>query len=81
MIAATNHAEIIDKALLRRFQVQISYDLPTQVELNQYYDKLSENLPQEIKQFKRKYEISYAEAKDYAFTQAKALLIAKLERQ
>lgn len=81
LIASTNHAEIIDKALLRRFQVQISYDLPTQVELNQYYDKLSENLPQEIKQFKRKYEISYAEAKDYAFTQAKALLIAKLERQ
>lgn len=81
LIAATNHAEIIDKALLRRFQVQISYHLPTQVELNQYYDKLSEKLPQEIKQFKRKYEISYAEAKDYAFTQAKALLIAKLERQ
>lgn len=81
LIVATNHVEIIDKALLRRFQVQISYNLPTEEELNQYYDRLNEKLPEEIRQFQRKYEISYAEAKDYAYTQAKALLIAKLEQQ
>ncbi|AIM37495.1 ATPase [Sphingobacterium sp. ML3W] len=80
LIAATNHAEIIDKALLRRFQLQISYNLPTHAELDKYYDKLSQQFPLEIKKFQRKYDISYAEAKDYAYTQVKASLIAKLER-
>lgn len=81
LIVATNHAEIIDKALLRRFQLHISYNLPALIELDKYYDKLIENFPLDMKQFKRKYEISYAEARDHAFTQIKATLIAKLERQ
>lgn len=81
LIAATNHVSIIDKALLRRFQLQISYDLPSQVELDKYYDKLVEKFPADIKQFHRKYEISYAEARDHAFTQVKVSLIAKLEKQ
>lgn len=81
LIAATNHVSIIDKALLRRFQLQISYDLPSQLELDKYYDKLVEKFPADIKQFQRKYEISYAEARDHAFTQVKASLIAKLEKQ
>lgn len=81
LIAATNHVSIIDKALLRRFQLQISYDLPSQVELDKYYDKLVEQFPTDIKLFQRKYEISYAEARDHAFTQVKASLIAKLEKQ
>lgn len=81
LIAATNYVSIIDKALLRRFQLQISYDLPSQLELDKYYDKLVEKFPADIKQFQRKYEISYAEARDHAFTQVKASLIAKLEKQ
>ncbi|MFD2903903.1 AAA family ATPase [Sphingobacterium anhuiense] len=81
LIAATNHVSIIDKALLRRFQLQISYDLPSQLELDKYYDKLVEKFPADIKQFQRKYEISYAEARDHAFIQVKASLIAKLEKQ
>ncbi|QQD13059.1 AAA family ATPase [Sphingobacterium sp. UDSM-2020] len=81
LIAATNHVSIIDKALLRRFQLQISYDLPSQLELDKYYAKLVEKFPADIKQFQRKYEISYAEARDHAFTQVKASLIAKLEKQ
>ncbi|KKX49420.1 hypothetical protein [Sphingobacterium sp. IITKGP-BTPF85] len=67
--------------MLRRFQLQISYDLPSQLELDKYYDKLVEKFPADIKQFQRKYEISYAEARDHAFTQVKASLIAKLEKQ
>lgn len=81
LIAATNHISIIDKALQRRFQLQISYDLPSQIELDKYYDKLVEQFPTDIKLFQRKYEISYAEARDHAFTQVKASLIAKLEKQ
>lgn len=81
LIAATNHLSIIDKALLRRFQLQISYSLPSQAELDKYYDKLVEKFPADIKMFQRKYEISYAEARDHAFTQVKANLIAKLEKQ
>ena len=34
-----------------------------------------------LKNFDRKYEISYAEAKDDAFTQVKSLLIEQLEKE
>lgn len=80
LIAATNHMEIIDKALLRRFQLQICYNVPTSLELDKYYDTLIEKFPSDIKQFQRKYELSYAEARDHAYTQVKANLITKLER-
>jgi SpoVK/Ycf46/Vps4 family AAA+-type ATPase len=79
LICATNHAEIIDKALMRRFQLRINYDMPSEQELDSYYDKISERFPENLKAFERKYNISYAEAKDAAFTQVKARLIAELE--
>jgi SpoVK/Ycf46/Vps4 family AAA+-type ATPase len=79
LICATNHAEIIDRALMRRFQLRINYDMPSEQELDSYYDNISERFPENLKSFERKYDISYAEAKDAAFTQVKARLIAELE--
>lgn len=81
LIAATNHPHIIDVALLRRFQLKIDFKIPTSEMLDVYYDKLLNDLPKDIQSLKPKYNVSFAEAKDYALTNAKALLIEKLERQ
>lgn len=79
LICATNHVDIIDKALTRRFQLRITYDMPSEEELRTYYDKISERFPENLKGFERKFGISYAEARDSALTQIKARLIAELE--
>ena len=79
LICATNHVDIIDKALTRRFQLRITYDMPSEEELRTYYDKISERFPENLKGFERKFGISYAEARDSALTQIKASLIAELE--
>jgi len=79
LIAATNQLEIIDKALIRRFQCVISYRMPNQTALDSYYDSLLLRFPEHLKSIKRKYDISYAEAKDFAYTSIKSLLISELE--
>ncbi|MCC7533560.1 MAG: ATP-binding protein [Bacteroidia bacterium] len=79
LICATNHAEIIDSAIIRRFQQRIHYTLPSEQILNQYYDKILSNLPNELKAINRVYNISFAEAKDLALTQVKRNLLNKLE--
>ncbi|WP_334125638.1 ATP-binding protein [Empedobacter brevis] len=81
LIAATNHLHILDVALLRRFQLKIDFKMPPNKMLDEYYDQLLKALPKDIQSLNRKYNISFAEAKDYALTNAKALLIEKLERQ
>ncbi|UOE39135.1 AAA family ATPase [Chryseobacterium oryzae] len=81
LICATNHPEIIDTALLRRFQLKINYTLPSQTFLNQYYDNLLEKFPENLRNIERKYEISFAEAKDLTFTAVKGKLIENLEKE
>ena len=81
LIAATNHAHIIDVALLRRCQLKVDFKMPTPEMLDDYYDKILATFPEDIKDLNRKYEISFAEAKDYALTSVKSLLIKKLEQQ
>ena len=80
LIAATNHAEIIDVALMRRFQLRINFEMPTSEILDAYYDKILLAFPADLQNFERQFAISFAEAKDYAFTQVKSLLIANLEK-
>lgn len=79
LICATNHLDIIDKALIRRFQLTIEFEMPLSEELNQYYDYILNRFPKNLQQIERIYNISFAQAKDTAFTQLKALLIAELE--
>lgn len=76
LICATNHMEIIDTALLRRFQIKLNYELPTQELLNEYYDNLLSTFPKHLTQIQRRYAISYAEAKDLTLQQVKAQAIA-----
>lgn len=79
LICATNHIEIIDKALLRRFQLSIEFELPSVEELDKYYDALLSRFPEYLKDVNRKIGVSFAEAKDIVFTQIKAKILAELE--
>lgn len=80
LICATNHPEIIDVALMRRFQLRINFEMPSKDILDDYYNQILASFPAELKNIERKYEISFAEAKDYAFTIIKSALIEKLEK-
>ncbi|SHG02097.1 AAA family ATPase [Chryseobacterium vrystaatense] len=81
LLCATNHAEIIDTALLRRFQLKINYELPTNEFLDTFYDDLLSKFPEDLRNVDRKYHISFAEAKDHTYTSVKSELIKKLESQ
>lgn len=81
LICATNHPEVIDTALLRRFQVRISFEMPTPEILDHYYNKLLAQFPTNLQQITRRYDISFAEAKDHTFSTVKAMLIKELEKK
>jgi SpoVK/Ycf46/Vps4 family AAA+-type ATPase len=81
LICATNHYHSIDTALLRRFQLRLAFQMPNDSELNLYYDKLLSDFPVHLRAILRKYNISYAEAKDYINTTMKKQIIAELEFQ
>lgn len=78
LICASNHPEIIDVALLRRFQLKIKFEMPSKQVLDQYYDSLLLKFPIDLQNVERKYGLSFAEAKDDVFTQVKAKLINDL---
>jgi SpoVK/Ycf46/Vps4 family AAA+-type ATPase len=81
LICATNHPEIIDTALLRRFQLRIGFTMPSPGLLDEYYSKILAPFPEHLQGISRKYDISFAEAKDYAYTLVKSLLIRELEEK
>ncbi|GAA4318436.1 hypothetical protein GCM10023149_16530 [Mucilaginibacter gynuensis] len=79
LICATNHRDFIDHALLRRFQLQLSYTLPSSAVLDGYYDQLLSKYPENISSVERRYELSFAEVKDLTLTAVKRNLICLLE--
>lgn len=79
LICATNFYNSIDTALLRRFQIKLKFEMPDQHQLDAYYDKLLADFPEHLQDILRKYDISYAEAKDYIHTTMKRQIIAELE--
>lgn len=81
LIAATNYSNAIDSALLRRFQLKLKFELPTEKELNTYYDSLLKRFPKEYHNFSRDYDISYAEAKDMLHQAIKVQIINEEENK
>lgn len=75
LIAATNHSNVIDTALLRRFQLKLKFEPPNDLELDAFYDSLLNEFPKELRNVERKYSISYAEAKDITFSSVKNRII------
>lgn len=70
VIAATNHSELLDRAVWRRFQLRLGLPAPTEKELTKYFERflcLKEN-PTGISAaliVKRLGPISYAEAEEF----------------
>jgi SpoVK/Ycf46/Vps4 family AAA+-type ATPase len=81
LICATNHPEVIDTALIRRFQLRINFEMPKPEILDHYYDKLLAQFPIALQQITRKYNISFAEAKDHTFTTVKSMVIKELDEK
>lgn len=80
LICASNHPQIIDIALMRRFQLKISFELPSDEVLNEYYDAILSHFPENLRSINRRFGISFAEAKDYAYTIIKGNIINQLEK-
>lgn len=53
--------------------------MPSKNFLDEYYDHILFQFPEDLRNIERKYEISFAEAKDYAFTVMKGNFIERLE--
>jgi SpoVK/Ycf46/Vps4 family AAA+-type ATPase len=81
LICATNYPELIDGALLRRFQLKLKYDMPGVVELDAYYDKRLAQFPAHLTGIDRQYGISYAEARDYVNTAMKTRILDELDAE
>ena len=82
IIAATNQIEMIDSALLRRFELKLEFRNPSKELLDSFYDKLLAKYPEEYRQVDRKYDISYAEAQDIVFTRVKNnIIVSELSKK
>ncbi|ESU19970.1 AAA ATPase central domain protein [Flavobacterium cauense R2A-7] len=75
LIAATNQIQMIDEALVRRFELKLEFTLPSKAVLDSYYDRLLAKYPSEFTQLERIYDVSFAEAKNHVFKEVKNNII------
>jgi SpoVK/Ycf46/Vps4 family AAA+-type ATPase len=69
-VAATNHSELLDRAVWRRFQLRLSLDAPTRTELTDYFRRFADSMKEPIGRTpstlaKALGSISYAEAEEF----------------
>ena len=82
IIAATNQINMIDPALLRRFELKLEFKNPNKELLDSFYNKLLAKYPEEYRQVNRKYDISYAEAQDIVFASVKNnIIVSELSKK
>ena len=75
LVAATNQIQMIDEALLRRFELRMEYKVPSQKLLDEYYTMLLSPFPSEFTSINKRYDISFAEAKNEVLYQVKQNII------
>ncbi|RUT73087.1 AAA family ATPase [Ancylomarina longa] len=75
IIAATNQINLIDEALIRRFEMKLEFHNPSPEHLDQLYDRLISKFPPEYQQVNRVYDISFAEAENIVMQQVKENII------
>jgi len=73
VIGATNHAELLDRAVWRRFQIRMNLPLPTQAALTEWFDKFEQriNTSLDYSHFdlaKKLLGSNFAEAEEFAMT-------------
>lgn len=76
LIGATNQIQLIDEALLRRFDLKLEFTTPPKDVLDAYYSKLLANYPEQYRTIERVYDISFADARNLIFTRVKKNIIA-----
>lgn len=76
LIAATNQIQMIDEALIRRFELRLEFALPSKRVLEAFYEKLLSKFPLKYQNVERAYGISFSEAKDLIFRQVKNNIIS-----
>lgn len=69
-VAATNHRELLDRAVWRRFQLRLSLKAPTRTELTAYFQRFADSLEEPMGRSpatiaKSLGAISYAEAEEF----------------
>ncbi len=75
IIAATNQIDMIDEALIRRFELRLEFRNPDKKNLDKLYDKILARFPDEYCNVKRAYNISFAEAETLIISQVKENII------
>lgn len=70
VIGATNHAELLDRAVWRRFQVRINLPAPTQSQLTEWFAKFEKRINTSLGYTcetiaKKLYGVSFAEAEEF----------------
>jgi SpoVK/Ycf46/Vps4 family AAA+-type ATPase len=70
VVAATNHAELLDRAVWRRFQLRLEMKAPTERELTVYFKRFADSCEEPLGQSpatlaKKLGAISYGEAEDF----------------
>jgi AAA+ superfamily predicted ATPase len=75
MIAATNQIDMIDEALIRRFELKMEFHNPKKQDLDRLYDKLLYRFPKEYAKVDRVYDVSFAEAENIVMSEVKENII------
>ena len=71
LIAATNQIQMIDEALVRRFELQLEFTAPNAAVLDTYYNTLLQKYPPQFQKMERLYDITFAEAKNHLLQSVK----------
>jgi SpoVK/Ycf46/Vps4 family AAA+-type ATPase len=85
VIAATNHSELLDRAVWRRFQLRLELPAPTQKQLTQFLQRLAEkaelNLGVSAAQMTKSLgRVSYAEAEEFLLNVMRRKILTLGER-
>jgi SpoVK/Ycf46/Vps4 family AAA+-type ATPase len=70
VVAATNHAELLDRAVWRRFQLRLAFPAPNKQQMELFLDRLLSTWPEKPRLSAQKFAsklgaVSYAEARDF----------------
>ena len=85
VIAATNHSELLDRAVWRRFQLRLALPAPTEKELTRYFERFFETLdgkpgftPAIVA--RRLGKLNYAEAEEFTLAIRRREILSMAER-
>ena len=86
VLAATNHAELLDRAVWRRFQIRLTMDAPKRAQLTAYLERFATSLSEPLGRTpmtiaRRLGRISYAEAEEFCLDIRRRSALAMGERK